>query len=123
MMKKVLITFATIAVAAASAATYNVQLLEPSVVNGNLLKAGDYKLEVKNDTAVFKAGRKATEAKVKVETAGQKFGSTSFRYDRATDGSLKLQEVRIGGSTTKLGIRKLTRVFPIRILLKAHNGP
>ncbi len=102
MMKKVLITFATFAVAAASAATYNVQLLEPTVVNGNVLKAGEYKLEVNQDTAVFKSGKKTTEAKVKVQTADQKFGATSFRYDRGNDGSMKLQEVRIGGSTTRL---------------------
>jgi len=102
MIKKVLITFATVAVAAASAATYHVQLLEPSMVNGNELKAGEYKLEVNNDTAVFKSGRKTTEAKVKVESANEKFGATSFRYDRSSDGRLKLQEVRIGGSNTRI---------------------
>lgn len=102
MMKKVLITFATLAVAVASAATYRVKFVEPTVVNGTTLKAGDYKVEVLDNKAVFTAGKQSTEAKVKVESAEQKFNTTSFRYDKATDGSLKLQELKIGGSNTRL---------------------
>ena len=103
MMKKVLITFATLAVAVASAATtYRVKFVEPTVVNGTTLKAGDYKVEVLDNKAVFTAGKHTTEAKVKVESADQKFNSTSFRYDKTTDGALKLQELKIGGSNTRL---------------------
>jgi len=102
MIKKVLITFTTLAVACASAATYRVRLVEPTVVSGTMLKAGDYKVEVGDNKATFTAGKKSTEAKVKVESATQKFNSTSFRYDKAADGSLKLQEMKIGGSNMRL---------------------
>ena len=103
MFKKVLITFATLAVAVASAATtYKVKLVEPTMVSGTMLKAGDYKVEVLDNKAVFTTGKTTKEAKVKVESAEQKFNSTSFRYDKSTDGSLRLQELKIGGSNTKL---------------------
>jgi len=103
MFKKVLITFATLAVAMASAATtYKVKLVEPTMVSGTMLKAGDYKVEVTDTRAVFTAGKHTTEAKVKVETASEKFNATSFRYDKDTQGNLKLQEMKIGGSNMKL---------------------
>jgi hypothetical protein len=104
MIKKVLISFATIAVAAASAATYHVRLLENSVVNGTELKAGEYKVDVlDNDKkAIFHKGKETTEAKVKVETANGKFHQTTMRYDRSTDGKMKLQEMNIAGSNTRL---------------------
>lgn len=102
MIKKVLITFTTLAMAVASAATYRVKLVEPTVVSGTMLKAGDYKVEVLDNKAVFTAGKQTTEAKVKVESAEQKFNTTSFRYDKAADGSLRLQELRLGGSNTRL---------------------
>ena len=102
MMKKVLITFLTLAAAVASAATYRVKLLEPTMISGTTLKAGDYKVEVLDNKAVFTKGRQTAEAKVKVESADQKFNTTSFRYDKAADGTLKLQEMKIGGSTMRL---------------------
>jgi|SRR5579884_2059083 len=104
MIKKVLFTFVTVAVAVASAATYHVRLLEDSTVNGNQLRAGEYKVDVLADQnkAIFHLGKSATEAPVKVENASNKFHDTSFRYAKDADGKLKLQEVNIGGSTTKL---------------------
>lgn len=102
MIKKALITFTTLAVAVASAATYRVKLLEPTVVSGTMLKAGDYKVEVLDNKAVFTAGRQTAQATVNVESADQKFTTTSFRYDKAADGRLRLQELKIGGSNLKL---------------------
>jgi hypothetical protein len=102
MIKRVLITFTTLAVAVASAATYRVKLLEPTVVSGTVLKAGEYKVEVLDNKAVFTAGRQTAEARVTVESASEKFSTTSFRYAKAADGTLKLQELRIGGSNMKL---------------------
>ena len=40
MLKKFVLTFAILALAVASAATYKVTLAQPSVVKGNALKAG-----------------------------------------------------------------------------------
>jgi len=101
MTKKVIILFA-MAAAFASAATYRVKLLQPTVVAGTTLKAGDYKLEIQDNKVLFTAGKNVAEAKVKVENADQKYTSTSFRYDRATDGTLKLQELKLAGTNTKL---------------------
>lgn len=102
MIKKVLITFVTLAIGVASAATYRVKLLEPTIVSGTMLKAGDYKLDVVDNKALFKAGKQTAEATVKVESANEKFNVTSFRYDKAADGTLRLQELKIGGSNMRL---------------------
>jgi len=104
MFKKFLISFATIAVAAASAATYHVRLVQDTLINGTELKAGEYKVDVldKDSKAVFHKGHATTEAKVKVENASSKFRQTTFRYDQEPNGKMKLQELNIGGSNTRL---------------------
>jgi hypothetical protein len=98
-MKKLIIAFTTVALAVASAATkYSITLYQPSVVNGTQLKPGDYKIEVNGDKAVFKQGKNTVETPVKVEDDASKASSNSIRY---ADGN-KIQEIRIGGSHTKL---------------------
>ena len=102
MVKKLTTGFAILALAAASAATsYNVTLLQPSVVNGAELKAGDYKVEIKDNVAVIKQGKRVTEAPVKVETTSEKFRTNTFRYNGS-----QLQEIRIGGTDTRLVFEK-----------------
>jgi len=83
------------------AATYNVTLLKPTVVAGKTLKPGDYKVEVNNNTAVIRRGKDTAEVKVKTESAEKKFNSTTLKYFKEGE-TLKLQEIGIGGSTTKL---------------------
>lgn len=101
-MKKILIAFTTLALAVASAATtHKLTLFQNSTLAGTELKAGDYKIEVNDNKAVVKGGRNVVEAPVKVETADQKFSSTSVRYNNA-DGKFKIQEIRLGGTNTKL---------------------
>lgn len=101
-MKKILIAFATVALAVASAAAnYKVTLFQPSTIAGTELKPGDYKIEVKDNKAVVKSGKTVVEADVKIETTNEKFGSTSVRYS-AADGKYQVQEIRLGGTNTKL---------------------
>jgi hypothetical protein len=100
-MKKFLLTFATLALSVASAASYRVTVYQPSVVGGTELKPGDYKIELKDNKAVIKAGKETVEAPVRVENSDQKFNSTSVRYTNA-DGKMKVNEIRIGGTNTKL---------------------
>jgi hypothetical protein len=101
-MKKILIAFATVALAVASAAAnYKVTLFQPSMIAGTELKAGDYKIEVKDNKAVVRSGKTVVEADIKVETAAEKFSSTSVRYN-AADGKYQVQEIRLGGTNTKL---------------------
>ncbi len=100
-MKRFLFAFLMLAVALASAKTYNVTLFQPSVVGGTELQPGEYKLDVQDTKAVIKAGGKLIESDVKVETAESKFSSTSVRYANS-DGKYRIQEIRLGGTKTKL---------------------
>src|SRR5688500_7168538 len=101
-MKKVLFTFATLGIAIASAASsYKVTLFQPSIIGGKELQPGVYKVEVKDATAVISKGKESEEAPAKTETAESKFGSTAVRY-RNGDGKYRIEEIRIGGTNTKL---------------------
>ncbi len=102
MMKKILLTFTTLAVGAAMAGeTYRVTLFQPSTVNGTTLKPGEYKLELKDNKAVIKAGKETVEADVRVESVDQKYPSTSVRYNSG-NGQYKVEEIRLGGTKTKV---------------------
>lgn len=101
-MRKLFIGFATFALAIGMAAsTYKVNLLQPSVINGQELKPGEYKIELSDNTATVKSGKTSVEAPVKVETSDTKFGATSVRYT-TVDGKYKVQEIRLGGTNTRL---------------------
>ena len=102
MKTKILLSFATIAMAAASAASsYRLTFFQPSIVAGKELQPGDYKLTVKDNKAVIARGKDSVEADVKSETADSKFNSTSVRYKNG-DGKYRVQEIRLGGTNTKL---------------------
>jgi hypothetical protein len=98
MVKNILLGFASIALAVASAASsYNVTFYDPVMINGSELKAGDYKLELKDNTAVLKQGKTVTEAPVKVENDGQKYQRTAVRMN-----GMQVEEIRIGGTSTRI---------------------
>ncbi|HZU24576.1 MAG TPA: hypothetical protein VFA04_03590 [Bryobacteraceae bacterium] len=101
-MRKNILLCALAAAGLASAETYHVKLLDPTVVNGTELKAGEYKVDVADNKAVFHAGKKTVEAPVKVETAGGKFAATTLRYGAGADGKMTLQAIQLGGSRTRL---------------------
>src|SRR5215831_8000896 len=102
MTKKLLIVFAIFAVSALAAAkTYNLTLFQPTIVGGVELKAGDYKLDLNDTKVVLRSGKTSAEATVKVEEGDQKFSSTSVRYQNG-DGKYRVQEIRLGGTKTKL---------------------
>lgn len=102
MTKKILLSFATLALAAASAASsYRVTLFQPSIVAGTELKPGDYKVTLKDDKAVITRGKTSVEAAVKTESADAKFSSTTVRYLNG-DGKYRVQEIRLGGTNTRL---------------------
>jgi hypothetical protein len=99
--QKLILGFAVAALAVASAETYRVTLFQPTVVQGTELKAGDYRVDVKDAKVVIAAGKQSVEAPVKVENGDQKFGSTSVRY-ATENGKYAIQEIRLGGTKTKL---------------------
>jgi len=101
-VKKALLLVCVLAtMALASTKSFNVTFYEPSVVGGTELKAGDYRVELKDTKLVIKHGRESTETDVKVETNGTKYSSTTVRYADA-DGKKKVEEIRIGGTNMKL---------------------
>ena len=101
-LTKLVVCLVTIGIAVASAASHSVTLYEKSTVSGRELKPGDYKLDVSGDIARFSVCKKMLmEVKVKLEDSGQKFDKTTVRYNSA-DGRYKLQEIRLGGTTTRV---------------------
>jgi hypothetical protein len=103
-MRKLFIGFATFALAVAMGASssFRLNLLQPSVINGQELQPGEYRIELKDNKAIVNKGKKTVvESEVKVETSDTKFGSTSVRYSNG-DGKYKVQEIRLGGTNTRL---------------------
>lgn len=101
MKKTLMICMAAMTMAVAQAATYKVQLFQPSTVAGSELKPGEYSIEVNDSTAVIKKGKESVQAPVRVESVDNKYSSTSVRYANS-DGKYKVQEIRLGGTKTKL---------------------
>jgi basic membrane lipoprotein Med (substrate-binding protein (PBP1-ABC) superfamily) len=98
-MKKLFFCFPTLALAAAFAASsYNVTLFEQSTAAGKTFKAGDYKLELKDDAVVLKHNKEVTEIPARFEAATNKFNSTSIRYNDKHE----MQEIHLGGTNKKV---------------------
>jgi hypothetical protein len=101
-MKKMIVCLvAAVSFVWAGAMSSNVTLFQPSELNGVQLKAGTYKVVVDGDKLTLQNGKTKAEAPVKSEQNAEKFGATSIRYSNG-DGKMKITEIRIGGTTTKL---------------------
>jgi hypothetical protein len=98
---KLFVLFFAVALATVSAASYSVNLAQPTTVAGKELKAGEYRLEFSDGKAILGQGKQKVEATVKVETSDSKFSSTSVRYSEE-GGKAALREIRLGGTNTKL---------------------
>src|ERR1700733_2863555 len=104
MVKNILLGFASLALAVASAASsYNVTFYEPVMINGSELKAGDYKLELKDKTAVIKQGKVMAEVPVTVQNDSQKYARTAVRRN-----GMQVEEIRIGGTNTRIVFDKVS---------------
>ena len=101
MFKKLVLSFAILGLAVASAASYRVTLSHPSQVVGKQLQAGEYRLNVDNSKLTIVNGKKSVEVPVKVQTGDVKFESTAIRYTGAGD-KVSIAEIRIGGTNTRL---------------------
>jgi hypothetical protein len=99
MIKNILLGFASVALAVASAAnSYNVTFYVPVTINGAKLNAGDYKLELKDKTAVIKQGKHIIEAPVTIANESQKYKSTAVRVNNG----MQVVEIGIGGTNTRV---------------------
>ena len=67
----------------------------------NNVPCGRFKVTVQDNKAIISSGKTSVEANVKTETADSKFSSTTVRYQNG-DGKYRLQEIRLGGTNTKL---------------------
>ncbi len=88
---------AILALGAASAESYDVRIIQPSVIKGTELKPGEYRMNLENDKVTFKKGKQTIEAQVKVETSDKKYETTSVRYEGTS-----IQAICIGGTKTKV---------------------
>ena len=101
MKSKLLLCLAIAGLAAASAKSYTVSLFEPVMVGKTELKPGDYKVEVVDQKAIVRNGKVEVQSPVKVENGDTKFSTTSVRVANA-GGKMRLVEIRLGGTNTKL---------------------
>jgi hypothetical protein len=102
MSRNIVLSFIILAAAAvASAKSYTVKLFQPSVVGGAELQPGEYKLDVNESKVTMRSGNHSAEATVTVESGDQKYASTSVKYQNG-DGKYRIQEIRLGGTKTKL---------------------
>jgi len=108
MFKKLVLMLAAAALIASAGtvpagARYRITLLQPAVVQGTVLKAGDYRLNLADSKLTITAdnGKNPLEVTVKVETEGTKYDNTVVRFDTAT-GKAVISEIRLGGTKTRL---------------------
>jgi hypothetical protein len=82
---------------AAAASSYNVTLSDPVSVAGTQLSAGNYKVEIQGDKAVFTIGKKSFAVPAQLQSTDQKNPSTS-----AIIGAGKLREIDLAGTKSKI---------------------
>ena len=101
-MKKALAVIFALGISVVYAAsTYHVTLYKPTTINGTQLKPGDVKLELQGDKVVIKQGKTSVESSVTVENGSHKFDASSVGYVGDSTNN-QIQEIRLGGTTTKL---------------------
>jgi hypothetical protein len=89
---------ATLALGIANAgAPYDITLLDSFSVGKAELKAGDYKLEMLGDKAVFTSGKKSVSIPATMGKSDQPFAATVFVSQRS-----KLKEIDLGGTQDKI---------------------
>ena len=96
--KRLAFAAATVALGVASAASsYKVKLNAPLSIGSTELKAGEYKVELQGDKAVFTSGKTVIEVPATTGKSEHKYYRTSL----VTEGS-KLQEIDFGGTTENM---------------------
>lgn len=101
MIRKAALFFIAVGLVLASPRTYTVSLFEKAMFGTTELAPGEYKVEVNDQKATIKQGKVQSESPVKVEENGEKYSTTTVRYGKA-DGKTRIEEIRIGGTKTKL---------------------
>jgi hypothetical protein len=106
MTRNLLLAFVLFAMALAwAASSHSVNFSKPAIVGNTEIKPGDYKLELNGNKAVLKRGKTEVEAEVTVENGATKFTQTSACC-LGDDGKYRLQEIRVGGTNTKVTFKE-----------------
>jgi len=108
MYKKIIVAFALLALALGVAGTvpaartnFKITLVQPSVVNGTELKAGDCRLTLGDAKITLVQGKQSVVVPAKIEDGAQKFNNTAIRY--TIQGKQQIvSEIHLGGTKTKI---------------------
>ena len=84
-------------VAGAASGSYDVRLPDPVSIGGTQFKAGDYKVEMQGDKAVFKSGKSVVEVPATLGNSDKKYTFTSVVSEDS-----KLLEIDLGGTSAKI---------------------
>lgn len=101
MKTRLVLCLATLGLAIASAKSYSIDLYGPTMAGGTQLDAGKYNVEVLDKKVVISKGKVRVESAVTVSNADSKFDSTKVVVALEGD-KRRIQEIRLGGTTTKL---------------------
>jgi len=95
---KFMLTLATFGLGVMSAASsYDVKLYDTVWIGATQLKAGEYKVQMLGDKAVFKSGKSVVEVPATMGTNDQKFNFTSL-----ISVDSKLHEIDLAGTKAKI---------------------
>jgi len=83
--------------------SYDISLSTPAMVGNVQLPAGDYRVKVEGDNAVFNMidEDKSFTAPVTMENVTQKYDQTAV-VSTSKDGTNRIESIELGGSKTKL---------------------
>jgi len=82
---------------ASAASSYSVKINESMSVGSTQLKAGEYKVEMVGDKAVFKLGKSVVEVPATLGKSDRK-----YTYTELVSADSKLIEIDLGGTTSKI---------------------
>jgi hypothetical protein len=95
---KLSLSLATLALGVASAAsTYKVTIPSDIWAGDTQIKAGNYKVTVAGNQAVFTQGKQTVQVPASTETSTSKFSDTALESS-----GTKLQAIELGGTNTKI---------------------
>ncbi len=97
-LTKLTLCLATLALGVASAASsFSITLPSDTMVGDTHLKAGQYKLELQGNQAIFKQGKTTVQVPVTIEKASNK-----FRFTALETVDSKLNAIDLRGTDTKV---------------------
>jgi hypothetical protein len=103
-MKKFILAIGTLALTALAASNvFHITLNDPDWIGTNMLKPGDYKIEIAGDKATFKTGKTVVETAAKLENADHKFSTTSVVIE-TVQGKNQIKAIELGGTSQRLVI-------------------